>query len=777
MGMRATKVLEESQKVRKLYYGSEYPCKIRDCQFNQHISDNQSNNDVLDSVLSDSGIKLIIAPTGAGKSTAILNRAKELVARDKDYKVFFDLPARTLALQMGNNDGITSMVGGDSYDEEIPIIATTYEKMTNVEEYIGEQASQGTGRKTVLVLDESHLLTTMHMFREKAIKGIIRCIEKKYFHSVVLVTATPYPSSLFHCDEIVEFQSSNSLPNIDRLEIIEVDDPIEYIKGLDYRSEFPFIRLNKIEEIDNLRKQMPQTFARLTKDDKKTKAYLDIVDYGKIDSTGISGVLATSVVDTGVSISKYPDNIVPMAVFLDNNISTDDIEQFLNRLRRDGNRHVKCARVIIKKLKQREISVSLVTMEEIETCICEFQDVRMEMGDLYINDTGSMDAVQEGSYRLRFQIGTNVFYRYIMVASNGVASEKKYIRNSAVPMVFKGMGFRPFIEILEENYGKEKELADLYEELEGIYERKRQALKLSITDMDCEKRKHDALIRQLISGYIKEAGEIGDCLSCENRKVEADKRICYEISYNQFQRQYYHNHDILAKELEERLCTKVVLINQDTAKSKRVARTKEDLWENIEDLRLELEKNSNEHFWNFLMGHNNQYLYLYSKRKIVYKIREQDHIMGQLKMLEKAGIKGETALGIVSTSRGMKKINDYIKCYHIIIYNSLLKQFGGTDINEIPCYKGKKRESMIQSVIYCYLTGIGKASYKVTKVLAGKIITFYKESYPTDMKPPTKSKIMDTIKKMYKKKDDEYVFNELRIDEQEIFKLVSSDYK
>ena len=90
--------------------------------------------------------------------------------------------------------------------------------------------------------------------------------------------------------------------------------------------------MNKIDEIDNLIAQIPQTFARLTKDDRKTKAYLDIVEHGKIDGTGIDGMLATSVIEAGVSITDYPDNIVPIAVFLDNNIPVTPLDATVKSL-------------------------------------------------------------------------------------------------------------------------------------------------------------------------------------------------------------------------------------------------------------------------------------------------------------------------------------------------------------------------------------------------------------------------------------------------------------
>ena len=76
MGKRADRLMQEANRVRKLFYGSEYPCKITECHYVDYISDNEDNDAVLDSVLLDKGIKLVIAPTGSGKSTALISRAK-----------------------------------------------------------------------------------------------------------------------------------------------------------------------------------------------------------------------------------------------------------------------------------------------------------------------------------------------------------------------------------------------------------------------------------------------------------------------------------------------------------------------------------------------------------------------------------------------------------------------------------------------------------------------------------------------------------------------------
>ncbi len=779
MGKRADRVLQEANKVRRLFYGSEYPCKITDCQYNDYISDNRDNDAVLDSVLSGKGIKLVIAPTGSGKTSALISRADKLVSDHKGYKVVFDLPTRALATQLGNNKAVSTMVGGDSFDEENPIVATTYEKMYEVENHIQRQKIQGNREKNVLVLDESHLLTTQHTFRKDAIKAVIGCIERNDFHSIVLVTATPEPMSLYHFDEIVEFGSSNPVPSIDRLEIIEVDDPIEYIKGIDYGREFPFIRLNKIDEIDNLIAQIPQTFARLTKDDRKTKAYLDIVEHGKIDGTGIDGMLATSVIEAGVSITDYPDNIVPIAVFLDNNISANDIEQFLNRIRTKGGRHLECARVIVRKPKQSEMKIKLIPYKDSGECICEFKDFHMEMGNLTINDTELLDTVADGRYRIRFETENNTFDRDFTVASNGVTGEKLYSKKNPSPITFEGIGFRKFIDILKYNYKKKDMLSDSIGMLKQFWENKRNAMNLSSDKLEIEKRKHEMFIRQIANGYIRETGEIGECLSFEGNKVSVDNRICYEVSYRQYGRQYYFNHDILAEELRFRLDTDVILMEQDTQKGKKAPQNKEDLWDGIEDLRQELENSGDDQFWSYLMGKNGGYSYLYSRKNTVNRVKEQVHLMEILKKMEKQGITGKTALRILSSSRNQKKINEYIKYFHCISYNRQLEQCSGMGINEILrlCYKGGKKEMLMQAVIYHYLEQKGVQSPKVTKALEGDIQQYYGQVFPNTAKLPTVNGIGRKIKKMYKSRGKDRIDRKLRTNMEDIFALAASDYK
>ena len=151
--------------------------------------------------------------------------------------------------------------------------------------------------------------------------------------------------------------------------------------------------------------------------------------------------------------------------------------------------------------------------------------------------------------------------------------------------------------------------------------------------------------------------------------------------------------------------------------------------------------------------------------------------MELLKEMEKEGITGRTALRLLSSSRSQRKINEYVKYSHVISYNQLLEQYDGMDINEIPCYKGRKKELLLQAVIYCYLEQKGVQSPMVTKELEEDIFEYYKQSFPNMARYPKEKKIGDKITEMYKSRGKKRIDKVLRTNMEDIFNLVKSDYK
>ena len=781
MGFKANKVLKEAKPVRNILYGDGYYCKrIKNGAFSQYILDNKNNEKLLDEAIRSKGIKVVIAPTGAGKSYSLIERAKVLTSEDKNCKVIIALPLKTLTLQLGNQEGVYKMVGGDSFDIDSQIIATTYEKMFEIEDYILSQKYASQKCKIHLILDESHLLVSQHLFRENAIKNIIRYIEQGYFDSVLLVTATPSPMSLFRCDEIIEFEGNNSTSAMDKIEIVVVDDVLEYIKNLDYDKEFPFIRLNNKSKIEELINTMPQKMIRIATEDKGSKYYKDIVDHSKIDDKGIDGMLVTSVLEAGVNITDYPDNIVPIAVYTDWNISADDIEQFLNRIRRTTNKKVKCARVVLPKVRDRDCRAALVSGKG--KLLCTFENIVVNDNSLEIHDVDKMDSLADGAYMVRIEIGRSTIYKPLTISTGGVADISRYCKMDSAPIVFKDIIFRPFIDILKSNYYLIDSLRTrLQENIDALLELRKgrqQKEGLSNIEIGYLEIEDEVLIEKMTKGVIDDLGEMKYCLSYEENQIAVDKRVLYMLSYNQYQRQYYYNHKVLQKELAERMQTKVMIVGENVNKGKHASSyNAEDIWEDIENIRQLII--CNDDYWNAIIGRDSIYLRIGNRRKEIQMVREQTHLIKLLKEMDKAGVSGGIALQILTSSRSKRKITQYINCHKVIINNQLLQKFSGRSIEEIPFYNKSKKGKM-QAAIYCTLKNKGQTAYTINAKLIDDITECYKQSFALNVKIPSQIQIKKMLKIMYKAKVDmkgSYIIkNELNVNETDVFKLIASDY-
>ena len=93
------------------------------------------------------------------------------------------------------------------------------------------------------------------------------------------------------------------------------------------------------------------------------------------------------------------------------------------------------------------------------------------------------------------------------------------------------------------------------------------------------------------------------------------------------------------------------------------------------------------------------------------------------------------------------------------------------------CYKSRKKEMVLQAVIYHYLEQKGVQSPKVTKELKGDIQEYYRQVFPDTAKPPTVMSIGKKIKQMYKSRGKDRIDRQLRTNMEDIFTLVKSDYR
>ena len=779
---KADKVAKEQAETRDILYGDGYYCKkITKCKYDNYILDNKDNIQVIDEVLDSKGIKLVIADTGSGKSHSFIERAKEMLKHKSDARVIMALPTRTLTLQVGNKPDVARMMGGDKFDESNRLIASTYEKLFEVDDFINAQKGSAKSGEVCLILDECHLLTTQLSFRKEGIKNLISYIEKNDFDNVILVTATPEPMSLFRYEEIIQFTSTDKKAAMDKVEIVLVDSVAEYIKGLYYTKEFPFIRWNDTDRINELIKVIPKPMARITKDDKETKAYKDIVEHSKIDANGIAGVLCTNVIEAGVNITDYPENIVPIAAFDSSNISVVDIVQFLNRHRRTPQSHVQTARVVIQRCKERELNASLLTMDG--EVLLDFEDLELKLGNFYINDIYKMNTVVDGQYKVRLEIGGSTAYRTIKIASYGCTDTvyaSVFAKEDPLPLMFHNVSFRPLIDIFKGNLSRINAYRERIQILEdafaSIREQKKQQEHLSDIEMDMLSTQDGILKEKLIKGVIDEMGELSSCIFYENDMLQVDNRLVYMVSFNQYQRQYYYNHELLRKELEEELGTTVVIVSENTAKSKHKRCNEDDLWEDIEDIRQDIINRCCDDYWQDIMGKKSLTLpQSKTYRESVYSVRGQEHIMELLKELERAGIDGRMALQIITNCMSKKTFNQYKKINKIVVQNSVLSKFKGCNIEEIPLIS-KDVKDRTQVCVFCYLEEQGQKTYTVTRELAQEIVDVFKKTFPMSKKVPTVKAIMKLMREMYQTKGADKIRAELRVSDDNVFKLVESDY-
>ena len=250
------------------------------------------------------------------------------------------------------------------------------------------------------------------------------------------------------------------------------------------------------------------------------------------------------------------------------------------------------------------------------------------------------------------------------------------------------------------------------------------------------------------------------------------------LSYNQYQRQYYYNHMVLQKELEERMQTKVMIVGENVNKGKHASSyNAEDIWEDIENIRQLII--CNDDYWNAIIGRDSIYLRIGNKRKEIQMVREQTHLIKLLKEMDKTGVSGGIALQILTSSRSKRKITQYINCHKVIINNQLLQKFSGRSIEEIPFYNKSKKEKM-QAAIYCTLKNKGQTAYTINAKLIDDITECYKQSFALNVKTPSQIQIKRMLKIMYKAKVDmkgSYIIkNELNVNETDVFKLIASDY-
>lgn len=730
--------IEEEKQLSEMFYDEAVCCKeYETLYYDNYILDNPQNETVIDNIVNGTGIQLMVAKPGAGKSKSILKSLEKFVAQDDSHFVVCVFPTRGLGEQMADEDGVYQLLGGDDFDEEARIIASVYEKIQIINELLYREKRKG--RKLILFLDEAHMAVTQLGFRTEPIRNLIQDIEQNLFENVIMVTATPGPLTIFQFDKIFQFESTNTTPFIEELQIVETDDVASYIEILDYNKEFPFVRLNDKELINTIiDDNRALGLERLTAEDKGSQLYKDIVDEGKIDSASFrNGILTTNLLEAGISVTEYEDNIVPIFACPNSYISLDDMEQFFNRLRKQAGKTLKCVRVVLPKVKERDYDISLWDMENQK--IYDFQDVSVSGKDLLINDTEELCNLSDGAYMIK--IGFRTYP--LEIRSTGNTADEVFSKDDRKPIVLAGHNFREMLEIQKANYEAVCVFEKKFKNYLAVMEQVRKKEKYDSFPEQVRKRLclwDEEMLEEWTSCCISKMGELKSCISFENHQLKIDKMMVYMVSYKQYQKQFFYNHDFLKDEMEKRMGTKAVIVQIDTQKGKRkkkdtILSSTEPIWDGLEDLKAQIQDSLRK--W-----------YVPDYGEI---LQQDDKIAALFDYLTSRGIQEEIALQIMINSSEIKEVKEYAKWYEVIAGNNVLNKMKVLDKRVVNTYTRQVKEKLQVAIAY-YVLGKKQKTMGITQKNINGILDLYVQFFGEN-KVPSKHTVKRLMQKMYKVKE------------------------
>lgn len=770
---QAEYICEQAKEVRELFYKDDgfdgCNCeKVDNYEYNQYLSDSKQIMEAIEKAIESQGYKLLISPTGSGKTNAIISVAKKVLSNVQpgERRIILSFPTRVITEQV-EALGVYKLLGGESfYDKNQFLIGCTYEKMFDIKRFIEENP----GRYT-LVIDEAHNLLHQYSFRNQSVSMLIELIEKNYFDSVVLISATPLSLSCFHYDQILNFTTKIFKPNIKKIEVVSADDCEQYIQGIDFKKEYPLARINDIKAIQRLISDLNREIVEISSETKESKQYRDIVENASINVSGTTeGLFTTSVLDQGASITNYPPNTVPMAVFKSaEQFSLDSVEQFFNRLRNGA----EVARIIIPKRKMGDyVSIKLLKHNHE---IIEFENCRYDSqnGIAWLIDVEKMDYLEDGdNYRMCIDVNGLKNERNFSITSQGESDWKTYSKERPNFICFDHVGFQSFIDILKFNYKKVNDLKKELQELIAMFQA-RGMNRFTIDGADT--------LQSIVSGAISSLGELSESLSFDRDKLVVDKRDIFQVSYKKYEKQFFYFPELLCEELNRRMGAEVVLKEVDTIKVniKRQSNP-ENIWEGIEDIRDGVIFYCSSSYYDYIMEKEDKknlgYFNIAKSRWTAMAFRREDHLMRLIKKMEKNGIKGEISLRILINSKSEKKINEFIAIFNDISWNQMLEKQTVTEAKDIN-WVGKLREKELKASVYYYLKKKGVGKPTLNKQLCMEISDYHKEQFPDYRKSLTVRGINKEIHNMYKtrtEKTGERILG-LRLSYDDIFNLVEAD--
>lgn len=349
---------------------------IKRYKFKEYLSE---LNEELSKILLSNKRVILKAPTGAGKTKAILEIFKELSQINKNHAYILATPNRSQSEQNSKYDVVVVVGGVKVYElttDELLATSCVYDKIDTL---VNE--CQNRKLDITLVVDEAHELIYSYSYRKSSIKKIVANLD--VCKTVVYMTATAdvliNNRDIFKYDYIVECEPKHRKPNAKELNIIQYQkSDLESLTLNTIRSNMDckhiLVRCNDISLIASLTSKLNSDGIHCCYIDSKNKnesdAYGFIVKDGTI-SDKYKVIFVTSLMDSGVSLMN-DKSVLCLYVSRPSEFNLNSIEQFSNRCRNQYgkfilfiNKHITCNQVPLEKREQITIDFCKDTLSNL----------------------------------------------------------------------------------------------------------------------------------------------------------------------------------------------------------------------------------------------------------------------------------------------------------------------------------------------------------------------------------------------------------------------------
>lgn len=294
-------------------------------EYKDYISEHEP---LLIDILRTPGKKLVIAPTGGGKTYSIIEACKKI----NDGKVYImACPNRVQNEQNRDDYKIFSLIGGVMPNSNTKVVSMVYDKAKDVIDYYINELK----KEVVLIVDEAHKKILDNDYRKKALNNIKEL--EGHCKTIIHVTGTPSVLlSTYRYDSIIEFTPLKD-KGIDSINIIPMDGKI-IPKSIDFiekqiKDGIPLVEVNNKTEINKIKSILTEKGYKVGIVSKENDPIYNSIVNNSLLPNGYNVFLSTSLIECGTNINN--ENIIPIVLGLNvNGINTDNIIQFISRARK-----------------------------------------------------------------------------------------------------------------------------------------------------------------------------------------------------------------------------------------------------------------------------------------------------------------------------------------------------------------------------------------------------------------------------------------------------------